>query len=157
MSSLDERYLDVIKTLSKRIDGHSIPWALTGSTGFALQGVPLSPDDIDVQTTEEGADVIEEEFAEHVIDPVSFLESEAIRSHFGVLKLDGIRIEIMGALQKRQSDGTWGPPVDITEHRIFAGVEGLSIPVLSLRYEAKSYEQLGRSERAALLSKYAKK
>ena len=156
MTELDEQRLSALEALSTALTGCSVSWAVTGSTSFALQGVPVTPHDIDLQTTEDGAYTIEDTFTDCVIDPVSLSESEAIRSHFGVLELNGIRIEIMGALQKRRQDGTWEPPVDITDHRAYVDVDGLSVPVLSLRYEAKAYEQLGRSERAALLSKYAR-
>lgn len=157
MPSLDDRYLDVLETLSMTLDGCSIPWALTGSTSFVLQGVPLTPNDIDVQTTEEGAYVIEEEFTKQVIDPVSFSESEPIRSHFGSLELNDVRIEVIGAVQKRRSDGTWEAPVDITAHRTFVELKDHRIPVLSLDYEAEAYDRLGRTERAALLSEYTDK
>lgn len=155
MASLDERYLDVVQRLTSTLGDRSVTWALTGSTSFALQGVPLEPNDIDVQTTEEAAYVIEKSFEEAVIDPVSRSESENIRSHFGVLELEGIRVEVMGAVQKRRNDGTWEPPVAISEHRTFVEVQGTRIPVLSLQYEAEAYEQLGRSDRAELLAAYA--
>ena len=155
MPALDKRYLSVLKTLTTTLKDCSAVWALTGSTSFVLQGVPLSPNDVDVQTTEDGVYAIEEVFEERIIDPVSLSESEAIRSHFGVLELNGVRVEIMGAVHKRQPDGTWESPVSITDHRTFVDVEDISVPVLSLRYEAKAYERLGRSERAALLSKHA--
>ena len=61
----------------------------------------------------------------------------------------------MGAVQKRRSDGAWEPPVDVTEHRRFVDLDGRSVPVLSLQYEAAAYERLGRQERAALLSEHA--
>lgn len=157
MPPLDERYLDVLETLSTILDGCSITWTLTGSTSFVLQGVPLTPNDIDVQTTEEGAYMIEEEFAKQVIDPISFSESETVRSHFGSLELNSVRVEIMGAVQKRRSDGTWEAPVDITEHRTFVELEDHRIPVLSLDYEAEAYDRLGRIERAMLLSEHTDK
>ncbi|WP_440008420.1 nucleotidyltransferase domain-containing protein [Halomicrococcus sp. SG-WS-1] len=153
MSTLDERYLDALRTLSTTLDD-DVEWAVTGSTGLALQGVPLSPDDVDVQTTGGGVYEIAERFAEQVVDPVSFSESAAIRSHFGALELDGVRVELMGGVQKRRADGTWEPPVDVTEHRVFVDAGGVRVPVLSLRYEAEAYERLGRSERAALLSEH---
>lgn len=157
MTALDERYLEVLETLSTTLDRRSVTWALTGSTSFALQDVPLTPNDIDVQTTESGAYEIEELFSEQVINPVSFSESDAIRSHYGALELNGVRVEVMGALQKRRTDGTWESPVDITEHRRFVDIVDIRIPVLSLQYEAEAYERLGRSARAALLSEYADK
>lgn len=120
-----------------------------------LQDVPLDPDDIDVQTTETGAYTIEECFSEDIIESVCFSEGEQIRSNFGVLELRGVRVELMGAVQKRRQDGTWEPPVDIRNHRKFVTLNGMQIPVLSLRYEAQAYERLGRMERAERLREYA--
>ena len=157
MPLLDERYIAVLETLSTTLDDCSITWALTGSASFALQGIPLTPDDIDIQTTEDGAYLIEELFAEQVIEPVTFSESEVIRSHFGAIELNDVRVEVMGALQKRQTDGAWEPPVNITEHRTFVDLGDIRVPVLSLHYEAEAYKRLGRTERAALLAEYAKK
>lgn len=129
-------------------------WALTGSLSFALRGVPLEPDDVDVQTTEVGAYALERRLAERVVEPVSFEESESIRSHFGALEVGGVRVEVMGDLQKRV-DGRWERPVDVTAHRRWISVEDTEIPVLSLAYEAEAYDDLGRDERAALLREYA--
>ena len=157
MRTLDDAYLGVVETLSTTLEGYPVAWALTGSTSFALQGVPVTPNDVDVQTTEEGAYAIEEAFQGQRIEPVSFSESGIIRSHFGAFDLDGIRVEVMGAVQKRLPDGTWEPPVDVSDHRTFVPVGGNSVPVLSLEYEATAYERLGRTERAALLREYATK
>lgn len=136
------------------LEEHSITWALTGSTSFVLQGVSLTPNDIDIQTTAAGAYEIERVFSEHVIDPVSFSEAEMIRSHYGTLDFDEIHVEIMGALEKRRDDGSWDEPVDVTAHRTYVPLEGVRIPVLSIEYEAQAYEHLGRDERAQLLKEH---
>ncbi|WP_435118242.1 nucleotidyltransferase domain-containing protein [Halolamina sp. C58] len=153
MPPLDGQYRDAIETLAARLD--EVPWALTGSASFALQGVPVEPDDIDVQTTAAGAYAIEEAFADRVLDPVSHSATERIASHFGAVELHGLRVEIMGAVQKRRPDGTWEPPVEIEPHRAFVDLDGRSVPVLSLEYEADAYERLGRHERAELLAAHA--
>ncbi|APW98343.1 hypothetical protein CHINAEXTREME_11305 [Halobiforma lacisalsi AJ5] len=152
--ALESRYLAVVRTLTERLPEH-LEWALTGSTAFALQGVPVEPNDVDVQTTEDGAYGIADRFPESVVDPVPFEEGDRIRSHFGALERRGVRVEIMGAVQKRDADGTWELPVDVAAHRTFAMADGTRVPVLSLEYEAKAYERLGRSERAKLLCEYA--
>ncbi len=149
--TLDARFVEVLSTIARALDEHSITWALTGSTSFVLQGVPLTPNDIDIQTTETGAYEIERLFSEQVIDPVTLSEAEMIRSHYGRLDFDGVPVEIMGALEKRRDDGSWDGPVDVTAHRTYVPLEGVQIPVLSLEYEAKAYEHLGRDERAELL------
>lgn len=155
MPPIDARFVAVLKIITTALDERSVTWALTGSTSFSLQGVPLAPNDIDVQTTEDGAYVFEELFSEQVVEPVSLSESDSIRSHFGAVEITGIRVEVMGNLQKRQNDGTWGPPVDVTKHRTTVDLGDIRIPVLSLRYEAEAYKQLGRTKRAALLAEYA--
>lgn len=155
MTRVDESIRAVVETLVANLAGQPEPWALTGSTSFALQGVPVEPTDVDVQTTEDGAYAIADAFPDRVVEPVTFSETDAIRSHFGVLDVDGIEVEVMGALQKRRPDGTWEPPVDVTEHRTFVTVDDTRVPVLSLSYEADAYERLGRTERAALLAEYA--
>lgn len=145
---------DIVERLVETLADPPLEWALTGSTSFALQGVPVEPNDVDVQTTESGAYEIEQRLAEHVVEPVSFQSSAGIRSHFGTLSIDGVTVEIMGAVQKRLADGTWEPPVDIEAHRQFVHFRDDHVPVLALGYEARAYEQLGRTERAQLLRDY---
>ncbi|WP_247729469.1 nucleotidyltransferase domain-containing protein [Halovivax limisalsi] len=154
MTRLDPATREAVRTLRDRLADASIEWALTGSTSFALQGVPLDPDDVDVQTTEAGAYEIEVRFSDAVVDPVSVAESSTIRSHFGAFELDGVRVEVMGDLQKRV-DGEWEPPVDVSAHREYVSLAGEPVPVLSLSYEAIAYDRLGRDERAELLREYA--
>lgn len=151
--SIDRSFRDAVKTLAAALDD-GVTWALTGSTSFALQGVPLTPNDVDVQTTEDGAYEIERRFASQVVEPVSFDESASIRSHFGALEQNGLRVEIMGDVRKRRADGTWEPPIELASHREFVTVDGVRVPILSLEYEADAYETLGRTERAALLREH---
>lgn len=115
-TQLDPLLGDVVDRLRESLSDAPIDWALTGSTSFALQGVPVEPNDVDVQTTESGAYEIERRFEDHVTEPVSFQSSEGIRSHFCGLSVDSVPVEIMGAVQKRRADGTWEPPVDIHTH-----------------------------------------
>ncbi|WP_202593754.1 nucleotidyltransferase domain-containing protein [Halolamina rubra] len=154
MSRLNDAYRDAILTLAARIDDE-VSWALTGSASFALQGVPVEPEDVDVQTTAAGAYAIESAFGDRIVDPVSLSAAERIKSHFGALELNGVRVEIMGAVQKRRPDGTWEPPVAVDANRTVVELDGREIPVLSLQYEAEAYDQLGRDERAALLAEHA--
>ncbi len=154
MSRLNDEYRDAIRTLAAGIDD-GVSWALTGSASFALQGVPVEPEDVDVQTTAAGAYAIESAFGDRIVDAVSLSAAERIKSHFGALELNGVRVEIMGAVQKRRPDGTWEPPVAVDANRTVVELDGREIPVLSLEYEAEAYDQLGRDERAALLADHA--
>src|SRR5690606_41774107 len=105
-------YLQVLRKIHNGLAGSSAVWVVTGSLGMALQGMPVTVNDIDIQTDRSGAYEIERRFAPFVTRKVTFSEAETIRSHFGSLTIDGIRVEIMGDIQKRLEDGSWEEPVD---------------------------------------------
>ncbi|MFO7918557.1 MAG: ParB N-terminal domain-containing protein [Anaerolineae bacterium] len=148
------RYLNALQAICTRLEGGEIVWAITGSAGMALQGVPLAVHDIDVQTDRDGAYEIEEHFSPCVVTPVRYVASERIRSHLGALEIAGVRVEVMGDVQKRRDDGRWEVPVDVARYRRWTKVGDLQVPVLSLVYEYRAYRALGRSERASTLRRW---
>ena len=135
----------------------NVNWVVTGSFSFALQGIALEPHDIDLQTDEAGAYEIERRFSELVSRKVAFSGSEKIRSHFGVLLIDGIKVEIMGDISKRLENGTWEEPINLDRYKRSIVVEGMQIPVLSLEYEYQAYLKLGRIEKAEVLKQALKR
>jgi len=141
----------VLRKLYNELAGSSVNWVVTGSLNFALQGLPIIPHDIDIQTDRRCAYEIERRFALYVTKKVMFSSAECIRSHFGALQIDGITVELMGDVQKRLEDGSWEDPVDLNRHKLFVAFEGMDVPVLSLKYEAQTYRKLGRIERAQML------
>ncbi len=146
-----KEHLQALHTLYERLNHTEIHWAITGSLGFALHGIPVAVHDIDVQTDREGVYLIERCFADCVVRPVEFCTTERIRSHFGMLCVDGVKVEIMGDIQKRLPDGEWDEPPDLPAYTKRLLVEGMSVPVLTLVYEHEAYLRLGRIERAQLL------
>jgi len=148
---LNPDYLKVLRKINDQLNNTSVNWAVTGSLGFALQGVPVEPNDIDIQTDKKGVYEIERRFSEFMTKRVTFSSTERIRSYFGELMIDGIKVEIMGDIQKRLEDGSWENPVDLEHHKRVVEVEGMQIPVLSLEYEYQAYLKLGRVDKAKML------
>jgi hypothetical protein len=148
---IDPAFIAVLRQIVTELQDSTVNWVLTGSLSFALQGLPLEPHDIDIQTDEQGAYEIERRFASQVSRRVAFSAGERMRSHLGALLIDGIEVEIMGDIQKRLEDGSWESPVDLNSHRRFVNFEGMQVPVLSLEYEAQAYQKMGRLERAEML------
>lgn len=153
-AAIPSGHIAMLRVIIARLAGEPAIWALTGSVSFALQGVAVPVHDIDLQTDTEGAYAIARCFAEHVTRPVQFSSAERIRSHYGALILGGVRVELMGALQKRLPDGAWERPVDIRPHRRWVKLDGVMVPVLDLAYEEQAYRLLGRIERAELLRQH---
>ena len=160
---IDPVYLNVLRQLYTRLSNTDVSWVVTGSLGFALQveaaksrsigGVPVQPNDIDIQTNKAGAYEIENLFSDVVIRKVKFSTTERIRSHFGALQIDGIEVEIMGDIQKRGANRVWDEAVDLAHYRRMVEIDELLVPVLSLEYEYQAYLKLGRVEKAKMLRK----
>ena len=148
------QFLPPLRAIHAGLAESAVNWAITGSLGMVLQGMDLPVNDIDVQTDEDGAYEIERRLAEYVVAPVLYKASERMRSRLGKLRIDGIQVEVFGGMQKRLQEGVWEPPVDVTAHRRWVEVEGLSVPVLSLEYEHEAYRMMGRLEKAELIRKW---
>ena len=154
--SLPAPFLPVLHQLHAALRDRQILWVITGSAGFALRGLPFIPNDIDLQTDEAGAYLLEAALSEFVVQPVAFSGTERIRSHFGQLRMGGIKVEIMGDVQKLVN-GRWQPPPNLAQHREWVPIDGLTLPVLSLAYEREAYAQMGRLETAVRLQKWLDK
>ncbi len=143
-------HIRALQTIIDRIGSASIDWVLTGSTGMAVQGMPLEVHDMDIQTDRTGVYHLAELFADWAVVPVRYLASAEIRSHLGEYEVCGVKVEIMGAIEKWVG-GEWEPPVDVREHRRWREFHGLVVPVLDLEYEVEAYTKMGRTEKAERL------
>ncbi|MCB9451268.1 MAG: hypothetical protein H6672_07495 [Anaerolineaceae bacterium] len=148
------QHLAALRRIHGRLAGSEIVWALTGSLSFALQGVPVEPHDIDLQTNAAGAYAIERHLADYVTRPVAFSAAETVRSHFGRLRVGGVEVDIIGDIEKRLPDGSWDAPPDIAHWRRWITATGIRLPVLALEYEVEAYRKLGRLEQAQLVKDF---
>lgn len=124
---------------------------------MALQGVEVEVHDIDIQADKAGVYKIANIFSEYVVEPVYYRASERIRSHFGMLDIDGVKIDIMGDVQKLLENQTWEDPIDVVKHRHWLNFDDLRVPVLSLEYEVDAYLKMGRIEKAHMLKNWLEK
>ena len=149
--TLDAAQQAALRLIHARLQPHPLVWAITGSLGLALQGMPLDVHDIDLQTDAQGAYAIQRLLADFVVEPVREVVSERIRSHLGRLRIHGVAVEVMGGVQKRRPGQAWGPPTAVARHRRWVAWEGRRLPVLDLAYEEAAYAQLGRLGKAAAI------
>lgn len=150
---IEPRFLQTLHKIYALLKECQADWVITGSLGMALQGMDIEVHDIDIQTDQGGAYEIESRLAQYVVKPVCYLVSERICSHYGMLEIDGIKVELMGNLQKRIGE-QWEEPVKVGQYRCWIEKEGMQIPVLSLEYEYQAYLKLGRTEKAERLREW---
>lgn len=152
--ALEPAFLKTLFQIHDRLAETAVLWVVTGSLGMALQGVPVTVHDIDLQTDAAGAYEIGHIFADYVTRPVAFSAAETIRSHFGAFELNGITVEIMGDVEKRLGNGRWQPPPNLRQYRRFVICQNRRIPVLDLAYERDAYKKLGRPDKADILQQW---
>ena len=131
-----------------------IAWTLSGSLGLYLQGMPLSPRDIDVETDAAGAAFFARHFAAETTRPIAYGEEGIMRSTFGVVTLEGTAVDIVGELEVRIGEpAAW---VRSGHHLRTTWVErdGLRLPVLAADEEHAWTVRIGRNERAAAIAEW---
>ncbi len=134
---LNSTFVEVIKLISENIPSN-IKWAVDGSTSLALQGIDVTPHDIDILTDREGTIRIQESLKNYNVVPISHSSNEKYDSYFGTFKVKGIKVEVMGDLRVFRS-GKWSTlqnpsTVDIVN----TNLEGASIPVVSVKSQNES-------------------
>lgn len=146
--TIHRTHLRVLKILMTRLSDIEYPWCITGSLGLALQGVDFPINDIDLQSTKQGVHEIQARLERYLIEPVTLKESQNIRSFFGRCEIEGVVVELMGDIEKKQIDGLWEDPPDLISLIRTIEHKDLILPILDLEYEAQAYELLGRLEKS---------
>ncbi|MFW9853060.1 MAG: nucleotidyltransferase domain-containing protein [Candidatus Thorarchaeota archaeon] len=154
--TVDVRYIDVLKTLHSRLHETDITWIIGGSLALALEGLDVTPRDIDLFTDKEGAYKIEELFAEFLVRNVSFSTKDNIRSHYGALNINGIEVEIIGFIEFQNEDGTWYGGRELEDVKWIFKLDNIEIPLMKLESQLKGYKRIGRKSRITLIEDWLK-
>ncbi len=151
-----ERRLDAAETPAQRIAARvRLARLMEKSFGKRAEAMAQLQEILDEEPKNgEALDEMERLFAEWVTKPVALSSAHFIRSHFGVLMIDGVEVEIMGDIQNPDADGAWSEPSDFIHHSRLVETDGMRIPVLSLEYEEQAYRKMGRIEKADMLKQW---
>jgi ubiquinone/menaquinone biosynthesis C-methylase UbiE len=141
------RWRAVLRRIAQTLAEAGVAYKLGGGAAIVLHGVPLPVKDLDIGTNVEDAYRFQDLFADHVIEPVTLRESEVYRSHLGRFDFDGVLVEVMGDLQRREGS-KWVPTEAVTETTL--DLEGAPVRVSWLEEAVLAYIRRGRLERAAL-------
>jgi S-adenosylmethionine-dependent methyltransferase len=141
------RWRSLLCEIARRLDEAGIAYTVVGGTSLALHGLPLPVKDLDIETDPEGAYRFAALFGDHVVEPVALKEGHSYRSHFGRFNFDGVQVEVMGRLERREGDA-WVPTEMINTETI--ELEGVPVRASWLEDEVLAYIRRGRLDRAAL-------
>jgi len=140
------RWRTVLRRIARRLEEVGVRYKVVGGAAVALHGLPVSVKDLDLEMEAEDAYRFQALFADHTVEPVAWRQSESYRSHFGRFDFEGVRVEVMGDLHRREA-GDWVPTATTTETRV--DLDGVAVRVSWLEEETLAYIRRGRLERAA--------
>jgi len=153
---IDKRFFEVLGVIVSKLEKKRINWVLGGSVNLALQGVDISPRDIDILTDKKGAFQIEELLKDCEIKKVELTKSEKFCSYIGKFQIKGLEIEVIGDLQAKMPNGEWTKPFR-PKLKTTLKLGNLKIPVSPLKVELEVYKGLGRAERVQMIEEVLKK
>jgi len=129
------------------------PWALGGSTGSALQGVPVEPHDLDLLTDEPGAAVLATHLQEYLTTPITWSENGPYASFWGQAQINGVLVEIIGGLVIRGDRVQFRPFGPNTWRMLAFGP--YTLPVMTLEVQLLANLLIpDKQERAVILAKH---
>jgi ubiquinone/menaquinone biosynthesis C-methylase UbiE len=141
------RWRAVLHRIARRLNEAGVACTVVGGAAVALHGVPIPVKDLDLLMDVEDAYRFQTIFADHAVEPVALRESEVYRSHLGRFDFDGVMVEVMGDLHRREADG-WVPTSASTETTV--DLDGAPVHVPWLEEGTLVYIRRGRLDRAAL-------
>ena len=153
-SLLPPTHLTALRIIYQRLADTDVVWALTGSAGLAIKGIPLTPNDIDIQTTRAGVEEFARLFAAEMVQEPFFWETEYTQSWVARFEIAGVEVEVLGDIRHRDEDGGWDDPPNLEAVRLFIQVAEMRIPTLSLDFEEEAYRSMGRNDKADLIAQY---
>jgi len=92
--NLDQKIKDALKDICNKLINVK-KWAIDGSTSLFLQGIDLMSNDIDILTDRDCAYEIQEISSDSVVEPVNYSSNGRYESHYGVLSVRSVKVEIM--------------------------------------------------------------
>lgn len=148
------RWRMVLRKLAGELSQAGIGYTLAGSANLVLHGVPLLVQDLDLEMSAEAAQRFDERYASRAIMPLALRQDEHYRSYFGRYEIDGVIVEVMGDLERREG-GNWKTTANV--HREELDLDGVAVQAAWLEEETLANLRRGRRERAALCLPYCNK
>lgn len=131
----------VLATLEERIPD-DVTWCVFGSVAAAIEGLDEDPNDVDVLTTEAGAELVRAEFASEFVET-----TEVGVSQVDEYRLHGEEVEVV---YSRTEKSHQEPLVDVTAVELETTERG--VPLLSPDDLVAAYRQMGKGETANRLA-----
>ena len=154
---IESKLLEALKIIYTKLSETDIVWVIGGSLALEFVGLDVKPRDIDLFTDEEGAYEIEKLFAEFLVRNVSLSTKDNIRSHYGILNIHGIEVDIIGHIEFKDDRNIWEAGRKLEDVIDNVEFEGMKIPLMKIESQLKGYRKIGRKDKIRLIEEWLEK
>ena len=125
-----------LRFISKKFKKEGIKYAIIGSMSLRLQGIDLSPDDIDIVIREKDAGKVNRMFKELLIKPIPIGKRDYGwgNSNSGLFRINEYNVEIGYPPTKTQKTDIYIPRENSAKDVKFNGITVAVCPVLEMFY-----------------------
>lgn len=138
----DETFIDAVTGLTSLLQSITDEWNITGGANRYLRGVQTYANDIDIITTEKGANEICKLISQDFNGNLYKTTSGNIKSFYFTFVYKGIAIEIMGDPENKDEFG-WCENKKWKKNQEHILLNGVKVPCVSLVYEIEINKQIG--------------
>ncbi len=138
-----------LSTLLERLPGSSIEWKLGGSVALALQGLEISPRDVDLfLPSGDAARLTAETLGEFVESLPHWRASEPFASYYGHCRIEGVEIDLIGELVIETPQGSVQLGVDslLWRRESFLPFQGRKVSSIPLEIQLVTYYLMPKRE-----------
>ena len=151
---IPEKVVDTIKIISSKLKENGIDYAIIGSGNCALQGMDLTPRDLDLVVRLDDLKKMPEIFKEYSPseveklfpdskDPAWTAKLEKHPAYNVYFYIEGVEVQILG----EEDDGDYVSKL-LAKKIILVSLKGNNLPCFTLETEAEVYAQTFRPEKA---------
>ncbi len=165
---IPQKYVDALLTLHDKLDGKKIKWIINGDLAERLRLVKVDPDCIEIITSKDGADQINQAVQEFKPQKVSLqiklLSRNAVigrdefpiysRSQYFEFTIKDVTVKVQGDLQFKVDNWGWGDVFDFDPEYVYVTGKKTALTPLPIQYDF--YQSLGWLDRADKIAQIIK-
>ena len=153
---ISKQFIKALAIVAQRLEKNDIAWAIVGSGALALQGMDVTPNDLDISVDVKDLEKIRAAFSDHYSTEVKEIETLSGKQALDVTaNIKGVETQFCGEL-KTNEEAIWF-------NRVVSGmtndidVGGVRVPCISLLAAIEAYTELHRPQKAELIRAFLKK
>lgn len=141
---IKEKIIKTLVEVADKLQDIKSEWCIIGASAMILSGIEITEtSDIDILTTNEGADELKQSLRKYMEIVSKTKEDDLFRSNFARFKLPLMDIEVMGGLQVRKN-GRW-QHVHIDDFSVIS-IENMVIKIPTLNEQKRLLSLFGREK-----------